>query len=105
MLILCNPHNPVGRAWTKEELWELSRICLENRVLMVSDEIHGDLILKGFTHTPLASLSTEVAENTITLAAPSKTFNIAGLSTAVAIVSEIGLRKRMKDMLDALHIC
>lgn len=104
MLILCNPHNPVGRAWTKEELWELSRICLENRVLMVSDEIHGDLILKGFTHTPLASLSTEVAENTITLAAPSKTFNIAGLSTAVAIVSEIGLRKRMKDMLDALHI-
>lgn len=92
--ILCSPHNPVGRVWTKEELTTYGNICLKHNVLMISDEIHGDLILKGYKHIPLASISDEFAKNTVTLSAPSKTFNIAGLAQSVAIISNDDLKDR-----------
>jgi len=102
MLMLCNPHNPVGRVWSKEELTKLGDICLKNDITIVSDEIHCDLTLKGYNHIPLASLSTELEQNTITLMAPSKTFNIAGLVTAIAIIPNTELRniytKAIEDM-------
>jgi cystathionine beta-lyase len=104
MIFISNPHNPVGRAWTPEELKALADICLKNNILMVSDEIHCDLVLPGFTHTPLASLSEDIAQNTITLIAPSKTFNLAGLSTSSVIISNQALRKTFTRIVDNLHI-
>ena len=93
MIIISNPHNPVGRVWTPEELNKLAEICLKNNILILSDEIHCDLVLPGFSHTPLASLSEEIAENTITCIAPSKTFNLAGLSTSTVIISNPASKK------------
>jgi cystathionine beta-lyase len=84
-VILCSPHNPVGRVWTDEELRRLAGICLERDVVVVSDEIHGDLVFRGHRHVPFASLGLDIAERTITLAAPSKTFNIAGLAASLSI--------------------
>ncbi len=79
MFLLCNPHNPVGRVYNREELERMAEICLRHQVTICSDEIHADLIYSGQQHIPMATLSPEVAQNTITLLAPSKTFNIAGL--------------------------
>ena len=93
MLILCNPHNPVGRVWSRPELQRLAEICLRHDLLMVSDEIHSDFIYAGHKHVPLASLSSEIAENTITCMAPSKTFNLAGLATSFVVISNRRLRK------------
>ncbi|MCD7972078.1 MAG: PatB family C-S lyase [Candidatus Azobacteroides sp.] len=81
MLLLCNPHNPGGRSWSKEELAMLSEICISNNVFVVSDEIHGDLVLEGHKHVPFASVSEGARNNSITLMAPSKTFNIAGMGS------------------------
>lgn len=103
MLILCQPHNPVGRLWTKGELQKLAEICLSNNVLMVSDEIHSDLMLYGHKHLPLATLSPEVADRTITLMAPSKTFNIAGFSTSFAIIENKQLMTGYRKALMAMH--
>lgn len=86
LIILCNPHNPVGRVWTPAELQRLGEICLENNVLVVADEIHGDLVYPGETFTPLASLSPALAANAITCTAPSKTFNLAGLHASNIII-------------------
>ncbi|WP_213167986.1 MalY/PatB family protein [Alkalicella caledoniensis] len=86
MLILCSPHNPVGRVWTREELEELGRICIDNNVLVVSDEIHFDLVFKPNKHIPFASLSDDFKMHSITCTAPSKTFNIAGLHSAFCII-------------------
>ncbi|MGB8953188.1 MAG: PatB family C-S lyase [Candidatus Aminicenantales bacterium] len=96
MLILCSPHNPVGRVWTKEELAQLGRICVAHKIVIVSDEIHADLIMKGHSHTPMATLSEEMAEITVTCTAPNKTFNIAGLETAHTIISNKALCDRFK---------
>lgn len=104
MIFISNPHNPVGRTWTPEELNTLAEICLKNNILIISDEIHCDLVLPGFTHTPLASLSEKIAENTVTLIAPSKTFNLAGLSTSSVIISNPDLRKTFNKVVDNLHI-
>jgi cysteine-S-conjugate beta-lyase len=104
MIIISNPHNPVGRVWTPEELTRLADICLKQNIVIISDEIHCDLILPGFTHTPVASLSEEIAENTITLIAPSKTFNIAGLSTSSVIIQNPVLRKSFNRIVENLHI-
>ena len=84
--MLCSPHNPVGRVWTKEELSALAEICVRKNVLIFSDEIHSDLILRGHKHTPLATLAPEIADITMTLIAPSKTFNIPGLFTSALII-------------------
>lgn len=92
LLILCSPHNPVGRVWRREELEEISRICLKHRVLVVSDEIHFDLIMPGYRHTVYASLSEEAASNCIVCTAPSKTFNLAGLQTSNIFVPNPKLR-------------
>ena len=94
MLILCNPHNPGGRAWSFEELNELSQICFENKILVVSDEIHSDMALRGFKHTPFATVSSEAENNSITLMAPSKTFNIAGIISSFAVIQNIEIRKK-----------
>ena len=86
MFILCNPHNPVGRVWTKEELKRLGDICIKNNVKVISDEIHGDIIFKGNKHIPFASISEEFAQNSITCTAPTKTFNLAGLQMSQIIL-------------------
>jgi cystathionine beta-lyase len=104
MIIISNPHNPVGRVWTPEELNRLADICLKHNIVIISDEIHCDLILPGFTHTPMASLSEEISENTVTLIAPSKTFNIAGLSTSSVIIQNPVLRKSFNRIVENLHI-
>ena len=87
VFILCNPHNPVGRVWTREELTRLGEICLKHNVLIISDEIHSDIILKNHKHTPFASISKEFRENTITCMAPTKTFNLAGLQSSFLVIS------------------
>jgi cystathionine beta-lyase len=91
--LLCNPHNPVGRVFTRAELTGLAEICLENGVAIVSDEIHCDLVFSGHRHLPIASLDPAIADQTITLMAPSKTFNLAGLKTALAIIPNKTLRE------------
>ena len=96
MLLLCNPHNPGGRVWEKDELAELARICIEKDILVVSDEIHSDLIFSGSQHIPFATLSDEAAQLCVTASSASKTFNIAGLSSAYLIVSNEKLRSKLK---------
>ncbi len=86
LLLLSNPHNPGGMAWTRAELSELACICLENNILIISDEIHSDLIFEDFKHTPLAGISDEIAQNCVVCMAPSKTFNMAGLTTSFLII-------------------
>ncbi|MBK1468983.1 MalY/PatB family protein [Parvimonas parva] len=92
--ILCSPHNPVGRVWTREELQRYGEICRKHNVLMISDEIHGDLILKDYKHIPIASMNEDFLYNTVTLTAPSKTFNVAGLVQSVAIIPNEELRTK-----------
>ncbi len=104
MIFISNPHNPVGRAWTRDELEKLVYICLKNNVLIVSDEIHCDLVLPGSKHTSVASLSKEASLRTVTLTAPSKTFNLAALSTSSAIIEDPGLRKLFNGFVEKLHI-
>jgi len=95
-LILCSPHNPVGRVWTREELERLAEICLANDCVIISDEIHCDLLLGRSKHIPTATLSREVEAKTITLMAPSKTFNLSGLSASFAIIPDADLRRRFE---------
>lgn len=104
MLILSNPHNPVGRAWRKDELLTLADICLKYKILIISDEIHSDLILHAYKHIPLASLSEEIASITLTCLAPSKTFNLAGLATSSMVISDPKLRETYKKQIESLHI-
>ena len=104
MIIISNPHNPVGRSWSTDELTRLAEICLKNNILILSDEIHCDLILPGFHHVPVARLSHEISEITVTCIAPSKTFNLAGLSTSSAIISNPVLRKYFNSKIEHLHI-
>ena len=104
MLILCNPQNPSGRIWTKEELSELAEICYDNNILVVSDEIHADLELPGNKHVPFAVVSEKAAQNNITLMAPSKTFNVAGIVSSFAIVENKEIRERYFDYLVARQL-
>ncbi len=104
LLILCNPHNPVGRVWNKEELTKLGDICLNNNVLIVSDEIHSDLIYTGFRHLPLPKISEELAGNCIVCMAPSKTFNMAGLATSYVIIPDKKIRQKFERFLHTLHL-
>lgn len=104
MIIISNPHNPVGRSWTPDELTSLADICIKNNILLLSDEIHSDLVLPGYQHTPSAKLSEKIAEITVTCIAPSKTFNLAGLSTSSVIISNPVLRKYFKSKIDHLQI-
>jgi len=96
LFILCSPHNPIGRVWQREELERMAEICLQRKILIVSDEIHCDLLFNGHTHIPTASLDPQVAQQTITLMAPSKTFNIAGLEFSFAVIQNPELRKQFQ---------
>ncbi len=105
MMIISNPHNPVARCWKPEELTTLAELCLKYNCLLISDEIHSDLMMNGFTHTPVAKLSEEIAQNTITCMAPSKTFNLAGLATSEIIIPNPELRTKFKNFMnDTVHI-
>jgi cysteine-S-conjugate beta-lyase len=104
ILILCNPHNPGGMVWEKEELRKLSEFCLENGILVISDEIHSDLVFSGHTHTPTASLSEKIALNTIACIAPSKTFNIAGLASSVVIIPDKKKREQYEQKMAVGHL-
>jgi cysteine-S-conjugate beta-lyase len=104
LLILCSPHNPGGMVWKSEELKELGSICLKNGITIISDEIHSDLVFKGYRHTPLPLISDELANNCAVCMAPSKTFNIAGLSTAMVIIPNKNLRIKYKKVVHTLHI-
>ncbi len=93
-LLFCSPHNPTGRVWEREELMRVARICLERDAVILSDEIHCDIVFKPNRHIVLAALSDEIARRTITFMAPSKTFNMAGLEASVAIIPDETLRKK-----------
>lgn len=94
LFILCSPHNPVGRVWTKEELQRIDQICRDHEVKVLADEIHHDLIMPGYTHTVFQTLSAETALNTITCTAPSKTFNLAGMGTSNLIIKNADWREK-----------
>jgi len=104
MLILCSPHNPVGRVWSREELAKLGKICLENNVIILSDEIHSDLVFKGYKHIPTASISPEIADITLACEAPSKTFNLPGLANSTVISSNLKLLTQFKVSLENLGL-
>lgn len=99
LFLLCNPHNPGGRSWTKEELTELAEICAKHEVLVVSDEIHGDLVLPGHRHVSFSSVSEAAKMNSITLMAPSKTFNIAGLASSFYFAHNSLIKRKMEAFL------
>ena len=96
LFILCNPHNPVGRVWTKEELIKLGDICLKHHVMVVSDEIHQDFIYEGYKHEVFMNLKKEYEDITITCTAPSKTFNLAGLQISNIFIANSDIRKKIK---------
>lgn len=104
LFLLCNPHNPVGRVWTREELQRIGEICLKYNVLVFSDEIHQDIVFKEYQHIPFASLSPELSNITITATAPSKTFNIAGLQDANIIIENEQLRGEFRREMERLGI-
>ena len=104
MIIISNPHNPIGRAWKREELQELGEICVKNDIIIISDEIHSDLVFAPHKHIPMASISEEIADRTITFMAPSKTFNMAGLSTSFAIITNRKLKKIYNSFLENYHL-
>lgn len=97
LFILCNPHNPVGRVWRKEELVKLGDICVKHNVLVVSDEIHADFIYPGHVHTVFASIKPEFFDRTVTCTAPSKTFNLAGLQASNILIGNPALKASFKE--------
>ena len=101
LFLLCSPHNPVGRVWTKEELRRLGEICLKHHVIVVADEIHQDFVYPGHTHHVFSSLAPEFAQISVTLTAPTKTFNLAGLQISNIFISNHELRNRFKAELTA----
>jgi len=105
LLLLCNPHNPAGRVWTREELLTAGSICLKNNVTVVSDEIHCDLVYPGHKHISFASLSDEFLCKSVTCTAPSKTFNLAGLQVANILAADEQIRKRIDKALNINEVC
>ena len=99
LLILCSPHNPVGRVWNREELTALGEICQRHGVRVFADELHCDLLMPGHRHTPFASLTEGCRGNSITVIAPSKTFNLAGLQATVAVIPDPALRQQFDNVL------
>ncbi len=103
-LILCNPHNPIGRVWKKDELEKLGSICVKNNIKIISDEIHGDLVYGSNRYIPFASLSEDFAKNSITCMSPTKTFNLAGLQVSFAIFPERKDYERFERILEVLDM-
>jgi len=96
LFVLCNPHNPAARVYTRKELEQMAEICLRHRLIICSDEIHCDLLYPGYRHIPIAALSPEVADSTVTLMAPSKTYNLAGLQCGIIITKNRALQEAWK---------
>ena len=105
LFILCNPHNPAGRVWTREELKRMNDICMKHGVMVLSDEIHCELVMDGNKFTPFASISQECLDNSITCNSPSKSFNIAGLQIANIISNHENIRKRINRAININEIC
>lgn len=103
LLLLCSPHNPGGRVWTRAELEALGALCERHDLTVISDEIHADLVYPGANHRPFAGLAPELAARTVTLGSPGKTFNIAGLNTSFAIIADDARRARYREALAAMH--
>ncbi|MCF6148218.1 MAG: putative C-S lyase [Candidatus Kuenenia sp.] len=97
LMLLCSPHNPVGRVWKKEELIRAGEIAIRHNAIIVSDEVHGELLLPGAIHTPFATVSEEFEQHSITCISPSKTFNLAGLDASAIIIPNPGLRKQFQE--------
>ncbi len=104
MLILCNPHNPIGRVWSEQELYDLGELCLKNNILVVSDEIHEDIVYPGFTHIPFHSISREFADNCVVCTGASKTFNLPGLQVSNTIVSNRDIKERFQKEVQSCGI-
>ncbi|MED4905235.1 MalY/PatB family protein [Parageobacillus thermoglucosidasius] len=98
LLVLCSPHNPGGRVWTKEELIKIGELCVEHGVIVISDEIHADLTLPPYQHVPFASIDPAFAEKSVTCIAPTKTFNLAGLQAAAAIIPNETLKRQFNNV-------
>ena len=103
-MIFCNPHNPIGRVWTKEEIERVAKICLKNNVLVISDEMYSDMTLFGNKHIPMASISEEIAKNTITCTSIGKTFNIPGLKVATCIFPTLEMKAKYDWILEKLEM-
>ncbi|MGF2385686.1 MalY/PatB family protein [Lentilactobacillus otakiensis] len=95
MMILCNPHNPIGKVWTKDELIKINQLCIKHNVTLLSDEIHGDLVFKGADYTPMFTLPDDLIQNVIVCVSPSKTFNVAALHAATVIIPNEALRNKV----------
>ena len=100
LILLCSPHNPVGRVWTREELERIGRICIDNDVLIISDEIHFDLIMPGYHHTVFSTISEEFNQHCVVCTAPSKTFNLAGMQTSNIMIANEEIRKKFIDQVE-----
>lgn len=105
ILLLCNPHNPAGRVWTREELTKMGEIAIRNGLMVVSDEIHCELVYPGYTYIPFASISEEFQQHSITCVSPSKSFNIAGLQIATIVSSDEAIRKRIDKAININEVC
>lgn len=105
LILLCNPHNPIGRVWTKEELEIIGDICIRNGVFIVADEIHCDLVYPGHTYTPFASISDEFLQNSATCSSPSKSFNLAGLQIANITIANQEIRQNVDKSINIHEVC
>lgn len=105
VFLLCNPHNPAGRVWTRQELVQMGNICLKHGVFVISDEIHCEFVMPGHTYTPFASISEDFAMNCAVCLSPSKAFNIAGLQIANIIVKNEEVRKRVDKAININEVC
>ena len=105
LLLLCNPHNPAGRVWTKYELMRIGEICIKNDIIVVSDEIHCDIVYEGHTHIPFASISEEFLLHSVTCIAPTKTFNLAGIQVANILAADDIVRKKIDKALNINEVC
>ena len=105
LLLLCNPHNPVGRVWTRQELRRIGEICIRNRVLVVADEIHCELVFSGHVYIPFASISEDFREHSVTCISPSKAFNLAGLQIANIVAADTDMRMKIDKAININEVC
>lgn len=105
LLLLCNPHNPAGRVWTRDELQRIGEICIRNNVIIISDEIHCELVYSGHTYTPFASISDKFLHHSVTCLSPSKAFNMAGLQIANIVSVNEGVRKKIDKAININEVC
>ena len=105
LLLFCNPHNPVGRVWTRQELRRIGEICIRNRVLVVADEIHCELVFSGHVYIPFASISEDFREHSVTCISPSKAFNLAGLQIANIVAADTDVRMKIDKAININEVC